>query len=481
MFWFVKFATYVLPSFIVGVLLGSTIVENASLGTRFNIPLMRESTSSVGDVSSVSLKFVEVAAKKVQALRGLDASTAQSHEDALMDLCNALFQVIRETQLAIAPLKKNSVRKGLATLELGVAALEQSLTTYVRPAAAARSGVDESDVAVSASFEGRQVVVVAQKPFGMHIKIGTTEIVEVWPDYPAAKVGVRAGCELVEIDGTPCDSSSWLQMFQVSVPPFKITVECDKAEDVDSLVAFRKSLHSDARLQRFEALCTEKPFGMNVQVTEEHPYPRVTEVLSGFPAEREGVQKNFILTHIAGSPVDKSNWFSIFQNTDPPFALRFNTSLASTGTLEDDILKANLSEALTLSLREFVAKHGENSVSTHAIMVEEKPFGMQVESDSGYPRVAEIVWGLPAATSGVKVGDVLVEVAGAPVNAADWFGAFQTAVPPFGIRVFRLAGKSAELDEKYFFQDDIDEDDDDKTTRTTTRATKSCLLYLWYR
>ena len=41
---------------------------------------------------------------------------------------------------------------------------------------------------------------------------------------------------------------------KVSVPPFKITVECDKAEDVDSLVAFRKSLHSDARLQRFAEL-----------------------------------------------------------------------------------------------------------------------------------------------------------------------------------------------------------------------------------
>merc|ERR1719473_1993260 len=87
---------------------------------------------------------------------------------------------------------------------------------------------------------------------------------------------------------------------------------------------------------------------------------------------------------------------------------------------------------------------------------------MQVESDSGYPRVAELVGGLPASTSGVKVGDVVVEVAGAPVTAADWFGAFQTAVPPFGIRVFRLAGKSAELDEKYFFQDDIDEDDEEE-------------------
>ena len=30
MFWFVKFATYVLPSFIVGVLLGSTIVRAAT-------------------------------------------------------------------------------------------------------------------------------------------------------------------------------------------------------------------------------------------------------------------------------------------------------------------------------------------------------------------------------------------------------------------------------------------------------------------
>ena len=51
---------------------------------------------------------------------------------AIVSSTICVWKVIRETQLAIAPLKKNSVRKGLATLELGVAALEQSLTTYVR-------------------------------------------------------------------------------------------------------------------------------------------------------------------------------------------------------------------------------------------------------------------------------------------------------------------------------------------------------------
>ena len=50
---------------------------------------------------------------------------------AIVSSTLCVWKVIRETQLAIAPLK-NSVRKGLATLELGVAALEQSLTTYVR-------------------------------------------------------------------------------------------------------------------------------------------------------------------------------------------------------------------------------------------------------------------------------------------------------------------------------------------------------------
>lgn len=35
-----------------------------------------------------------------------------------------------------------------------------------------------------------------------------------------------------------------------------------------------------------EATVFEKPFGMNIQVTAEHPYPRVVEVLPGFPAEK---------------------------------------------------------------------------------------------------------------------------------------------------------------------------------------------------
>ena len=54
--------------------------------------MIRAREPSVGIASVPESRAGEVAAKKVQALRGLDASTAQSHEDALMDLCNALFQ-----------------------------------------------------------------------------------------------------------------------------------------------------------------------------------------------------------------------------------------------------------------------------------------------------------------------------------------------------------------------------------------------------
>ena len=52
----------------------------------------------------------------------------------------------------------------------------------------------------------------------------------MWSAFPAGRAGVRAGCELVEIDGTACDASSWLSMFEISTPPFPITLDCKRPE-----------------------------------------------------------------------------------------------------------------------------------------------------------------------------------------------------------------------------------------------------------
>jgi hypothetical protein len=79
---------------------------------------------------------------------------------------------------------------------------------------------------------GIVVVVVGEKPFGLRIAQGTTRIVEVDSASPADRVGVSAGCELVEINGTPCDVSSWRQLFDASAPPFPVILDCKEAETV---------------------------------------------------------------------------------------------------------------------------------------------------------------------------------------------------------------------------------------------------------
>merc|ERR1712137_1526458 len=56
------------------------------------------------------------------------------------------------------------------------------------------------------------------------------------------------------------------------------------------------------------------------------------------------------------------------------------------------------------------------------------PFGMHVRSLPGErPTVTNAVAGLPASLAGIKAGDVLVEVAGLPVDSSTWFATFQQA------------------------------------------------------
>merc|ERR1712151_962210 len=51
--------------------------------------------------------------------------------------------------------------------------------------------------------------------------------------------------------------------------------------------------------------------------------------------------------------------------------------------------------------------------------------------------VDNLVKGLPAEKLGVRVGDVLVEVQGVPVDSSSWFRLFSQATPPFGLKFRR--------------------------------------------
>ena len=49
------------------------------------------------------------------------------------------------------------------------------------------------------------------------------------------------------------------------------------------------------------------------------------------------VKVNYILTHVKGKAVSAKNWFSAFQHADPPFPIRFNTTLADILPVEDAV------------------------------------------------------------------------------------------------------------------------------------------------
>merc|ERR1719360_281027 len=70
--------------------------------------------------------------------------------------------------------------------------------------------------------------------------------------------------------------------------------------------------------------------------------------------------------------------------------------------------------------------------------VTERPFGMGMYAPpDGPPTVMDIEPGRPAEALGIQVGDILLEIAGRPVDSSSWFRAFQQAIPPFGLRLLR--------------------------------------------
>jgi len=305
-----------------------------------------------------------------------------------------------------------------------------------------------------AQFIGGMEVVVDQKPFGMHVKRGTLQVVEVFPGFPAEKAGIRAGCNIKKVKNQTVEQGTWLEAFQRAEPPFNMTLHCPPRP-----LKGQGPLNSDAHNHR--VLVVSKPFGMNVQV---NIVPRVIEVLPGYPAERAGVKRGFVLKAVNDVPVNATNWFDLWQKAEPPCTLTFDKSVPvhkdnpffneKDGTWLDTYKGLFNSSDEAVHPEHFGGEYmdedveeAEEDFTYYTVTVVKTPFGMHVSSAPGSPpKVVAVVAGMPAETAGVKAGDILLQVAGRPVGSATWFSAIQQAVPPFGLKLKRPINVTTEAE-----------------------------------
>jgi len=275
---------------------------------------------------------------------------------------------------------------------------------------------------------GEMSVTVEERPFGMKVKKGSNTVQEVFPKTPAQKLGVRKGCEIHQIAGKEVSQGNWMELFQHTPLPFNLKLYCHKkaSSSKKSPETGHGPLSEDEH--NFKVFVKERPFGMNVQ---SNVVPRVVEVLPGYPAEAAGVKAGFVLTAINDQKVDADSWFDIWQEAPVGTVLTFDTNMPlnpnNPFVHDEDNLKKLIDE-----------EHVKEGFSDFRAAVKKLPFGFEVSAPHGNrPTVKRIVKGSPAEAAGVKVGDVLVEVAGLPVTTASWFKAFQQAVPPFGVHFRR--------------------------------------------
>lgn len=323
----------------------------------------------------------------------------------------------------------------LSGVEEGVQAAWQALL----PAAAERLSPAAQD-AGSYSLE-RSVahsswmlsVTVSEKPFGMHVKRGATSVEEVFPGFQAHKAGIRKGCELLEVAGQRVESGTWLDVFQKSPVPFAMKLSCTRG---GSMAGSGQNLLSQDQ-HRYRVMVTKKPYGMNVQANK---LPRVVEVLPGFPAEAAGVQRGFVLTEVNDVPVDVRNWFEEYQAAQLPFTLTFDTRVPLHA--DNPFFAEETPSPDEASPPDAVVPTEEPAPGAgfedFRCSVESRPFGAKVLAlPHRRPRIMEVREGSPASRAGVRVGDVLMEVAGRPVTSRSWFAALQQAIPPFGLLLRR--------------------------------------------
>jgi len=299
------------------------------------------------------------------------------------------------------------------------------------------------------SVIGPLTVAVDTKPFGMHIRRGTVIVEEVFPGFPAEKLGVREGCIIFQIAGQKVIQGTWLASFQKTPMPFNITFGCPP----QTQAGFGPLSHDK---HNYRVMVVKRPFGMNVQV---HQVPRVVEVLPGSAAERAGVKRGFVLKSVNDAPVDAESWAAAWQHAEMPFILAFDTDvpLQKDNPFIDQTTGEWMAGGHSMSIDDLDDDEDDDGEEI-TVTVNELPFGMEVNAPPGkLPTIKSVVEGLPAQKAGIKPGDIILQIAGRYVESSSWFAAFQHAVPPFGLRLRRPDGED----------DDLDEDEDDEGDNLT--------------
>lgn len=352
----------------------------------------------------------------------LTSETITERLEGLQGLRKVCQKVLEDARLGLADARYERARTVLTATGDSLAVAMSRLDTLLSASMGAQG---RNWSAAGPAGEGVISVRVAEKPFGAHIKRGTLEVIEVFPGFPAHRNGVQPGCELLEVAGQLVTAGTWMEVFQQAATPFDIRLRCGHQANS---TAGRGPLVPDPH--RYRVMVTKKPFGMNIQV---HVAPRVVEVLPGFPAEAAGVREGFVLKEINEQPVDAVTWFKAFQNTPLPFTLTFDT-LVPVHAGNPFLAKG---EAPGHAKKELPPLR-DSDYADFKCEVLALPFGMQIRAPlDGWPVAYKLVEGLPAEKQGVREGDVLVEVAGRPVNSSTWFAAFQQSAPPFGLRFRR--------------------------------------------
>jgi S1-C subfamily serine protease len=295
---------------------------------------------------------------------------------------------------------------------------------------------------------GDLLVTVAEKPFGMRVARSSTVIQEVFSGFPAHKLGIRKGCEVQQVSGQDVSQGTWMELFSKTALPFTLKLHCPRKASPS--VSKPKENH-DADLEKdehhFQVAVKERPFGMNIQT---NVVPRVMEVLPGSPAEAAGIKSGFVLTEIDHLPVDAHSWFDAWTHASKGAILTFDKNMP---LHDNNPFVPNATESPAAPpVVDHDASDVKDGYSDHRCAVKKLPFGMLVRAAIGSrPTVIKVVKGSPADVAGIKVGDVLILVAGLPVDTSSWFQAFQRAVPPFGLHFRRPEIKSGESEGNLVF------------------------------
>jgi hypothetical protein len=392
----------------------------------------------------------------------LSVGTLHERYEGILELKNATNFVIQRLGTVFEQRKMNFMGavQGLEVLQRVSNVLSDQLIKYL-PAAVGdndwgQNAADGLYTGQSSKANGTLVVSVTERPFGMHVRDGTTLVEEVFPGFPARRLGIKRGCTIQTIAGKHVDAGTWLEAFRHSKLPFELVLHCGKQP-------FNTDLHISEDPHFYRALVLKKPFGMNVQVNH---LPRVIEVLPGFPAEAAGIKRGMVVTEVNNQPVNDKTWFQAFDKAVPPFTLTFDTTVPIHADNPYFFKNPSTDHEALVNMSDLAHSHGthgeplipleleafkdakEEAKKLPAIdwskhdpwqcTVNEVPFGMQIQSKPGTrPLVSKVLSAFPANKEGVHVNDILLEVAGVAVNSDNWFSYFQQANPPFGLKFAR--------------------------------------------